>query len=166
MEFHPDTETACGRPFPVEYKRGRPKKHHVDRVQLCAQALCLEEMLGHAGPGRRPVLRTDSPAARGAVRRAAASAHPRHSETAPRPDRLTAHSRRCTGAQVRQLFAAEYLPARPARARGLKPIAAERAFEVSRLPLARGLKLANDGVGFRLVAPARARGLKCREDRE
>ncbi len=35
-----------GRPFPVEYKRGRPKGHDADRVQLCAQALCLEEMLG------------------------------------------------------------------------------------------------------------------------
>ncbi len=32
-------------PFPVEYKRGRPKKDDVDRVQLCAQAICLEEML-------------------------------------------------------------------------------------------------------------------------
>jgi CRISPR-associated exonuclease Cas4 len=36
------------RPFPVEYKRGRPKAHHADEVQLCAQALCLEEMLGTA----------------------------------------------------------------------------------------------------------------------
>ncbi len=33
-------------PFPVEYKRGRPKRGVADRVQLCAQALCLEEMLG------------------------------------------------------------------------------------------------------------------------
>ncbi len=33
-------------PFPVEYKRGRPKPHRADEVQLCAQALCLEEMLG------------------------------------------------------------------------------------------------------------------------
>ncbi|MBN2397067.1 MAG: CRISPR-associated protein Cas4 [Deltaproteobacteria bacterium] len=32
-------------PFPVEYKRGKPKKDDSDRVQLCAQALCLEEML-------------------------------------------------------------------------------------------------------------------------
>ena len=30
---------------PVEYKRGRPKTNHSDRVQLCAQALCLEDML-------------------------------------------------------------------------------------------------------------------------
>lgn len=31
---------------PIEYKRGRPKAHRADEVQLCAQALCLEEMLG------------------------------------------------------------------------------------------------------------------------
>lgn len=32
--------------YPVEYKRGKPKTHDGDRVQLCAQAMCLEEMLG------------------------------------------------------------------------------------------------------------------------
>ena len=31
---------------PVEYKRGKPKSNDCDRVQLCAQAICLEEMLG------------------------------------------------------------------------------------------------------------------------
>lgn len=40
VEFHTD-----GRVYPVEYKRGRPKKDRCDEVQLCAQALCLEEML-------------------------------------------------------------------------------------------------------------------------
>ncbi|MFZ5587055.1 MAG: CRISPR-associated protein Cas4 [Thermodesulfobacteriota bacterium] len=38
------------RPFPVEYKRGAPKTGPWDLVQLCAQALCLEEMLGAAVP--------------------------------------------------------------------------------------------------------------------
>ena len=33
-------------PFPVEYKRGKPKLGPFDEIQLCAQALCLEEMLG------------------------------------------------------------------------------------------------------------------------
>ena len=33
------------RPFPVEYKRGSPKAADADRMQLCAQAMCLEEML-------------------------------------------------------------------------------------------------------------------------
>jgi len=40
VEFHRD-----GMVFPVEYKRGRPKKDRCDEVQLCAQAICLEEML-------------------------------------------------------------------------------------------------------------------------
>lgn len=39
-----------GRVFPVEYKRGRPKRHRADEVQLCAQAICLEEMLGQQIP--------------------------------------------------------------------------------------------------------------------
>lgn len=34
------------RPFPVEYKRGKPKAHRADEVQLCAQAMALEEMFG------------------------------------------------------------------------------------------------------------------------
>jgi CRISPR-associated exonuclease Cas4 len=32
-------------PYPVEYKRGKSKPNDCDTVQLCAQALCLEEML-------------------------------------------------------------------------------------------------------------------------
>ncbi|MFX8832963.1 Dna2/Cas4 domain-containing protein, partial [Acinetobacter baumannii] len=32
------------------FKRGRPKAHRADDVQLCAQALCLEEMTGRAVP--------------------------------------------------------------------------------------------------------------------
>lgn len=54
VEFHRNTDTAgkiIWRPFPVEYKRGRPKKNNCDRIQLCAQALCLEEMLGHGLEG-------------------------------------------------------------------------------------------------------------------
>jgi len=33
-------------PYPIEYKRGTNKPHRADEVQLCAQAMCLEEMLG------------------------------------------------------------------------------------------------------------------------
>lgn len=44
VEFH-RSEQGSWIPYPVEYKRGRPKKNGCDRVQLCAQALCLEEML-------------------------------------------------------------------------------------------------------------------------
>lgn len=52
VEFHRDAAGVplAGRdgtwlPFPVEYKRGKPKAHRADELQLCAQALCLEEML-------------------------------------------------------------------------------------------------------------------------
>lgn len=45
VEFHPD-----GSVIPVEYKRGKPKAHRADEVQLCAQALCLEEMLAVSIP--------------------------------------------------------------------------------------------------------------------
>lgn len=41
VEFHAD-----GKVLPVEYKRGKPKEDNCDAVQLCAQAICLEEMLG------------------------------------------------------------------------------------------------------------------------
>ena len=39
-------ETPEGGMIPLEYKRGRPKVKEMDTVQLCAQALCLEEMTG------------------------------------------------------------------------------------------------------------------------
>jgi CRISPR-associated exonuclease Cas4 len=50
VEFHRKTASKDAKspewvPFPVEYKRGKPKKDNCDKVQLCAQALCLEEML-------------------------------------------------------------------------------------------------------------------------
>lgn len=46
VEFHRDpSDVSVWTPFPVEYKRGKPKVGREDEVQLCAQALCLEEML-------------------------------------------------------------------------------------------------------------------------
>ncbi len=48
VEFY--RQDGAWRPYPVEYKRGRPKAIEADRVQLCAQALCLEEMLGQSIP--------------------------------------------------------------------------------------------------------------------
>jgi len=38
VEIHSD-----GTILPIEYKRGRPKAHRADEIQLCAQAICLEE---------------------------------------------------------------------------------------------------------------------------
>lgn len=82
VEFHAaqagvrlDGADGLWRPYPVEYKRGRAKPDNCDRVQLCAQALCLEEMLGtsiregalfYGRPRRReqveftPALRTET----------------------------------------------------------------------------------------------------------
>jgi CRISPR-associated exonuclease Cas4 len=48
VEFH--GADANIRPYPVEYKRGRPKTHRADEVQLCAQAICLEEMFSQSVP--------------------------------------------------------------------------------------------------------------------
>lgn len=43
VEFHKKDNKWV--PFPVEYKLGKPKLNRCDEVQLCAQAICLEEML-------------------------------------------------------------------------------------------------------------------------
>lgn len=52
LEFHASPkgvplrgEEGLWIPFPVEYKRGAPKENSADQLQLCAQAICLEEML-------------------------------------------------------------------------------------------------------------------------
>ena len=50
VEFHRAGLGSAALPFPVEYKRGKPKAHRADEVQLCAQAICLEEMFGVAVP--------------------------------------------------------------------------------------------------------------------
>ena len=44
VEFH-RLDKDRWQPFPVEYKRGKPKPDDCDLIQLCAQAMCLEEML-------------------------------------------------------------------------------------------------------------------------
>jgi len=44
VEFH---KSSCGEwvLFPVEYKHGKPKSDDSDKIQLCAQAICIEEMM-------------------------------------------------------------------------------------------------------------------------
>lgn len=51
VEFHRDESGVSlfgydgkWRPVPVEYKHGTPKENNADELQLCAQAICLEEM--------------------------------------------------------------------------------------------------------------------------
>jgi CRISPR-associated exonuclease Cas4 len=45
VEFHKSQDDKNWVPFPVEYKRGKPKADDCDNIQVCAQAMCLEEML-------------------------------------------------------------------------------------------------------------------------
>ena len=77
VEFHGAT------PYPVEHKRGHSKTNRCDEVQVCAQALCLEEMLGKPvpegalfyGEPRRRTLVTFDPALRDETEAAAARLH-------------------------------------------------------------------------------------------
>lgn len=57
VEFHRSDEgiripkeAGLWQPYPVEYKRGTKKETDADRLQLCGQAMCLEEMLCCAIP--------------------------------------------------------------------------------------------------------------------
>jgi CRISPR-associated exonuclease Cas4 len=68
VEIHRTADGSGERAFPVEYKRGVTKVHDADRVQLCAQALCIEEMMGlpvpegalfYAAPRRRDTVVLD-----------------------------------------------------------------------------------------------------------
>lgn len=71
------------RPVPVEYKRGEPKENNADELQLCAQAVCLEEMFRtdipegylYYGESRRRSLVEFSPALRDELRRITAEMH-------------------------------------------------------------------------------------------
>ena len=68
VELHRSGQ-ASWRPYPVEHKKGRPKAHRADEVQLCAQAMALEEMFGgtvpegalfYGQPRRRSVIAFDA----------------------------------------------------------------------------------------------------------
>lgn len=97
-------EFPGGVPFPVEYKRGKRRAWDNDDVQLCAQAVCLEEMLGVAVPAgavfhvrtqrRRPVAFT--PALRDLTRRAAERLHDLLTRTAAPPPVLHPKCKQCS----------------------------------------------------------------------
>ena len=91
VEFHRVAVGGCTlvgieggwQPYPVEYKRGRSKADDWDRLQLCAQAMALEEMLGvpvpdgaifYGKPRRREVVPIDA-TLRDKARQLAADAH-------------------------------------------------------------------------------------------
>ena len=123
VEFHssPDGDAGGGafcrvpglggrwRTVPVEYKRGKPKRDNCDAVQLCAQALCLEEMLGvriseghlfYARPRRRTSVQLTN-ALRSETARLALRLHAlqRLGET-PTPPAKKQRCRRCSLADV------------------------------------------------------------------
>jgi len=45
IEFHKIKDSTKWASYPIEYKHGKPKSDDSDKIQLCAQALCLEEMM-------------------------------------------------------------------------------------------------------------------------
>ena len=115
VEFHAD-----GSVYPVEYKRGRPKANRCDEVQLCAQALCLEEMLR---------LRIESGALfYGEKRRRKAVAFDAAAQGADRNDDCSGscpaggkRRRRRSTEEVRSMFAARRLSAAKLHGRPLGP---------------------------------------------
>lgn len=95
------TEAGGWQPYPVEHKRGRPKAHRADEVQLCAQAFALEEMfsvsipegaLFYGQPRRRTVVAFDA-ALRALTERVAAEA--RALIAAGRTPRMAYEKKRC-----------------------------------------------------------------------
>lgn len=98
VEFHGET------PYPVEYKRGRPKSHRADEVQLCTQALCLEEMFGvdvpegalFYGQTRKRLTVSFDKALRALVRDTAAACRAMISEGRTPPPVKTPACRRCS----------------------------------------------------------------------
>lgn len=120
VEFHPNAD-GTEVPYPVEYKRGKPKRHRADEVQLCAQALCLEEMTGAAVPEgalfyaetkRRRVVPFDLELRQLTETTAAAIAEVFASGVTPPP---TVHRERCRSCSLKELCRPDVV-ARPAKA--------------------------------------------------
>lgn len=117
-------------PFPVEHKRGKPKLHRADEVQLCAQGLCLEEMTGvpvpqgalfYAETKRRVVVPFDAELRALTETAATDLARMLASGTTPPPTPLTSRCRACS---LHELCRPEMV-ARPARAWRDRMVAAE-----------------------------------------
>ncbi len=99
---------ACA-PSPVEHKRGRPKAHRADEVQLCAQAFALEEMfavsiaegaLFYGQPRRRSVIAFD-PTLRELTETVAAAT--REMLAAGRTPRMAYDKKRCDACSLIEL---------------------------------------------------------------
>jgi CRISPR-associated exonuclease Cas4 len=97
VEFRPE-------PYPVEYKRGKRKPDDCDTVQLCAQALCLEEMLSASIPAgaifygdpRRRLEITFTPELRNRTEQLAATMHQLYRERITPAAQPGPHCRSCS----------------------------------------------------------------------
>jgi CRISPR-associated exonuclease Cas4 len=110
VEFHLAPQGRPATPFPVEYKRGKPKSHRADEVQLCAQAICLEEMCGadvpqgalFYGVTRRRVVVMFDAALRALTARVAAEARDNIAALRTPPPVFTPSCKRCSLADLCQ----------------------------------------------------------------
>lgn len=92
-------------PYPVEYKRGKKKANNCDRLQVCTQGICLEEMHGcvieegaifYGQPRRRETVKLDS-LLRNEVFKACSEMHELYlSGLTPAPS----YSKKCTGCSM------------------------------------------------------------------
>jgi CRISPR-associated exonuclease Cas4 len=97
VEFRPE-------PYPIEYKRGKRKPNDCDLAQLCAQALCLEEMLGATvrrgaifyGEPRRRLEVEFSPELRQSTEELAATMHSLYAQRITPPAMPGPHCRSCS----------------------------------------------------------------------
>lgn len=103
-----------GVPFPVDHKRGKRRQWDNDDVQVCAQGMCLEEMLGisvpagavyHVGSRRRRIIQF-SKELRALTEKAAHDVHQLVESRRTPPPRLT---RRCDGCSMRGVCLPEIL---------------------------------------------------------
>ena len=138
VEFHRDDAGARipgvsgrWRPFPVEYKRGRLRREPGYLVQLCAQAICLEEMLGTEltegalffGQNRRRLSVTFDAELRGCTTEAAEELHKLVCE---RNTPLAEHIRsKCAQCSMKPLCLPEHCAKRAPTASYLKRMLAE-----------------------------------------
>ncbi len=104
-------ELHNGVPYPVDFKRGKLRRWDNNEVQLCAQALCLEEMLDvHVPLGAIfPYQESTSPGGR--VQHCASREDRGYRQTTATTDRVVAHTRTQVQGTLSRLFSDGMVPA-------------------------------------------------------